>query len=130
MARRVRVAKERAESTRKRVRIARALPRADARQADEQWQVIVDSHELIGRACVQRLGEVPEAEDARDDAIVRAAGEGPQADQVQRLAALAREAVRRQLWWHEHHGHEAAGLLAPPDGLDPEGMALWRVALA
>jgi len=114
----------------KRHRVAKALPRADAGDIEEMWQLIVDHQELIGRACVQRLGEVPEAEDAHADAIVRAAAEGPQSREVERLATLAREAVRRQKWWQRQHGHELAGLLPPPDGLDPEAAATWRIALA
>lgn len=114
----------------RRTRIAKALPRVDASSVDEMWTVIAEHHELIGRACVQRLGDVPDAEDARADAIVRAADEGPEAAEINRLATLAREAVRRHRWWRRRHLDELAGLLSPPDGLDPETAAVWRVTLA
>ncbi len=114
----------------RRHRVAKSLPRADARDGHELWQVIVCHRELIGRACAQRLGHRPEAEDAAQDVAVRAATEGPAPDEVVRLAALARQEVDRRRWWDEHHGGETVGLLPSPDGLDPGEVALQRMAIA
>jgi DNA-directed RNA polymerase specialized sigma24 family protein len=116
--------------THTRHRVAKALPHARPRNAKQLWQVIVGHQELIGRACVQRLGDVPEAEDAQHDVVLRAVSEGPQHHEVQRLAALARQEVDRRRWWEEHHGDEPAGLLPNPDGLDPGEAALLRIAIA